>query len=183
MNGKKANPVLPNREDFLREYEVGISPIDKDKVTAQEGALELSILGIKSIFILNGGAFIAIPALSHTFQISTANMKAHLISAACAFSIGLISAMATNIIAYFSQSKYAEQLYWHREVAIHQNVSLYYGQVNDAEKLASILDNAVKKRDSCYNSSQNQRNTAIGFAIASALMFVLGAGTLLYCTL
>jgi len=163
---------------YLREWEVGITPLDQDRQFAEKAAVDYALSGIKSTFLLNGGALVALPPLTIMFNINTTCNRGLLIVAATAFIIGLTMAGLTTFLAFSAMLNLGMSINQKRE-RVARTIQIKYHGENDNNTLDK-LNEIAGRCDKLQNRSDRLQSAAICTAISSAAAFVLGAVCLLY---
>ncbi len=170
----------PPRELFLRDWETSVSACERRGQEADKGAIDYSLLGIKSAFILNGGALVVLPALTPVFGINTACNKSLLVWAAAIFMVGILCAAATTALSYFTMCYQGAMHFWTREKMAYIVIGQYYGHLEDGSEREKKREEAAKKEKMNRMMSQKLRVTAICCAGGTTISFLCGAGMLLY---
>lgn len=170
----------PPRELFLRDWEASVPPIERKGQEADRGAVDYSLLGIKSAFILNGGALVVLPALTPVFGINTTCNKGLLIWAAAIFMVGILFAAATTALSYFTMCYQGAMHFWSREKMAFIVIGLYYGHLEDGGERERKRDAAAVKEAENQAMALRLRKMALYSAGGTTVSFLCGAGMLLY---
>ena len=88
-----------HRQDFLREWQIGVLPLDESLLALNQGAIEFGQAALKAAFLLNGGALVVFPAFATVFGVTD---KTDLISAALVFVLALALTWLATACAYFT---------------------------------------------------------------------------------
>jgi len=172
-NAKPRGPII-RREDrdlFLRDWEVEVLPKENQAAAACQAAVDYSILGLKSAFLLNGGALVALPAFISIFGKETACLRVHIGYISACFVLGIGCVATSTALSYFTTHK-QEAAHWsRREISANQILALYYEDQNFNDQAEA----AVKTRDENIAAGIVLQKWAIGMALASAGAFLLGA--------
>lgn len=171
------------RELLLREWEVNTKPHEAKIIAAVEEATQYTTLGLKSAYLLNGGAFVVMPALLDKFGICLTTNRHYLYGAAGFFLLGIIMTATANVFAYFAVSYATEMHFSKREVAALDVLFLH------DKKFRSNTANTEKRDLAQVNTvkSQNKwarfRFVAITTALFSFGSFIGGACMLMLLAL
>lgn len=174
------NPEQQRHEAYLREWEVDLSPIEARFLQADKAAVDFSILGIKSAYILNGGALLGLPAFTSFLQIAPHESGKSLIIVACCFGFGLISAIITNILSYFTVCYFGVAQNYTHTVRANTLKLKYFGEYGLPGALEKQRAEATLAQDKADKKGRGLRTAAICYGVASSAAFVAGATLLLY---
>lgn len=165
--------LIPPRELFLRDWETSVLPIEHQASDAYKAAIDYSLLGFKSMFILNGGALVALPAIVQTFNATCA--QGTIAKVAACFVIGILFAAAATTLSYFVVC--AEGVFhWNRREEVAQTIlGLYYNTPGHQERVKEAAFKSGKYVKRCTLL----RYVAIFCALGSVGAFIRGAYELL----
>lgn len=163
----------PPRELFLRDWEASVIPIEKQASDAYTAAVGYSLLVLKSILILNGGALAVLPAIVSTF--GTAAQKTVVVSVAICFVAGVVFAVAAIALSYFTAYAEGQCQWYRREMVAHGAIHAYYKTSGCEEKI--VVSN--KQREKLWEKSNKMRIFAIICVLISVSTFLAGALLLL----
>src|SRR5262249_31738 len=91
------------REKFRADLEFMAAPVRESARLHYECAMKFADAGIKSLFTLNGGGLVALPAFIALLKIEPKQTASvWIIVAAAVFVFGLILAACTSLLGYFS---------------------------------------------------------------------------------
>ena len=88
-------------ENHLRRIELDVLPMREGRLKSRETAADLAQLNLKSLFILNGGALVALPALLQVANNPTCPSVSGISWALGWFVFGLTSISVSNLCAFF----------------------------------------------------------------------------------
>ena len=91
---------LERRLAYLEEYRTNIEPVQRDITEANRATVDFALTGIKSLYLLNGGAIIAVPAFAGVSERLSIDSLG---TAIACFAVGLFTAALTNLLAYLSE--------------------------------------------------------------------------------
>jgi len=164
------------RRLFLDEWETGVTSLDEEGRSLNSGAIKFAISGLRSLFLLNGGGVVVLPAYVVLFKVSVDKISQDLVVAALAFVVGLVLAAVANITAYFTMVQQVENTWYRREKAAHELEKAYWGsgvtQKSSTNERDQIDFPRVIKRTAVV--SEALRWAAIALAIASLGAFLVG---------
>lgn len=103
MNKGDQDPRLfiEGRLIFLEEWRTNLTPLQNSIASADRAAVDFSLAGLKSMFILNGGALIAVPAFVEILDLGPEAFGS-LVDASVLFVSGLVECVLANLTAYLS---------------------------------------------------------------------------------
>ena len=160
------------RQDFLREWQIGVLPLDEDARARDRGAVDFGQAGLKAAFLLNGGALVVFPALAAVFEKMDKN---YLIVAALIFVVGLLSTWLATACAYFTMVYQGSSTRNLREANAQRLQSTYYPP-KQGSKPASEKSPEDLEKDSRRGAivSEVFRWSVIVLSILSFVAFVTG---------
>lgn len=173
------SPAPSTRELLLREWEVNIPPQEAKGLAADEAAVNYSLLGIKSAYILNGGAFVALPALVEPFGICLATQRHDLWVAAGCFLSGLVCAAFANCFSYFTMCQAGALHFNQRAIIAIDVLGLHDENYRTDERNIKSKSEAAENVLRCQLWWKRLRVLAIIAALGSLATFVGGAFMLL----
>ncbi len=88
------------RNAFLDQWRTELAPVDAQIALATESATSLALTGLRSGYLLNGGALIALPAFIEIFKKLESGDTDLFVFAAIAFVLGLITCTVANFLGY-----------------------------------------------------------------------------------
>lgn len=99
---------LERRRTYLEHYKAELEPQYRYSVESDRASVGFAQSGIRSMYILNGGALVALPAFHALLKESPTYTSEPLLWAALAFVIGLALSGITSLLAYLAQSAVSE---------------------------------------------------------------------------
>src|SRR6516165_1550708 len=90
------------RAKYRTDLEFATAHLRADSRSNYESAVKLADAGIKSVFALNGGGLIALPAFIALFKVEPQLARNWIIGAGAVFIAGLILAALTSLFGYLS---------------------------------------------------------------------------------
>lgn len=169
-----------DRELFLRDWEASVLPVENQASGAEKGAVDYSLLGLKSAFILNGGALVALPAVTPFFGINAAANKNLLVWTAATFMVGILLSAAATALSYFVMCYQGSMHRWSREKNAQIVIGQYFGHIEDGGARDKKRDEAARKEADYAKTANTIRDIAIGCAFATIVAFLIGSGILLH---
>lgn len=164
------------REEYRKEFEQRVFPLDQYIISSERGAIDYGMMGIKSLYILNGGAVIVLPAYITLLDISINSSSVILMS--FLFFCGLVVTFVANLFAYFNlcHKNILYQNYRDFET-LSINLHFYKDSYTEEEqsKLAADLKIAESKEDKYINQANWTRNFAILFVFLGICAFSAGS--------
>lgn len=163
-----------NRELLdLEHWRANVGSVDDDRRLADSTAAQLAQMTLKSGFLLNGGALIAVPAFLALFEERAPGLVSQLAFAIGIFVLGLIFVSAATVAAFFAIAAEADRCHHLREVRAH---AWHEGRAPAEEKRQHRLAREAAQAEvdlhaKCYDG---RRAFAIACAILSLLIFPVG---------
>ena len=161
------------RNAFLDQWRTELAPVDAQIALATESATSLALTGLRSGYLLNGGALIALPAfieIFNKFKIGDTNL---FVFAAVPFVLGLIMCAVANFLGYkcvnTASSAHLEARNWRA-----LQVTEYYYPNKDRVSTAKTIKISKDKSDDLFRNARKEENIATIFFIASLFLFVIG---------
>ena len=153
-------------EEEGRYHRHFVLPVENLRDQASQSATVFAAIGIRSAYLLNGGALIAIPAIVQIASAVEISKAALIVSVMC-FVVGIATAILSNIIAY--RVSFAAALA-HAQEANARILGLYNGQsIQGQDTYAGRIKSTAKL-------------AAMGLAvlIGSMIAFLLGLMTIIF---
>ena len=91
---------LSRHNVFLDQWRTELAPVDAQIALATESATSLALTGLRSGYLLNGGALIALPAFIGIFKKLESGDTDLFVFAAIPFALGLITCTVANFLGY-----------------------------------------------------------------------------------
>ncbi len=161
-----------HRQDFLREWQIGVLPLDEMVLALNQGAIEFGQAALKAAFLLNGGALVVFPAFATVFGVAD---KTDLFSAALVFVVGLTLTWLATACAYFTIVYQGLSTFKQREASAKRLQKSYYppkqGSKPAGEKSPEDLEKEARRRGIV---SEVFRWSAIVLSFGSFVAFVIG---------
>ena len=168
---KAANDQYKN---FLDQWRTDIAPLDKSASLSRQFAVQFAQTALRTVFLLNGGAFVAVPAFAKLVDVSIKEQLPLFIVSMAAFAFGLVLSAVVAIFAFKSTEHDAAATFSHLEVV---KTRLNKGQNPNSfgEEQANKLAAAVSEEDASRKSRDRMQKWALAFGIAGLVCFVIGA--------
>jgi hypothetical protein len=99
MNGLRQD-LRERRENFRREIELEVDPHIAVAAASERAAFDLAQASIRTILVLNGGAFVAMPAIVTLFGLDASAIRSQLVLTAVLFTGGLAIAWVAGICGF-----------------------------------------------------------------------------------
>ena len=164
------------RELYLKEWEISTSVFDAKAASSVAAAVDFAALGIKSLYLLHGGALVALPAFYDKMLKGCSGWI--ILVSAVSYAIGMIVVVIANILSYFTMCYCEKGFNSERRIAAENAYKIYYcGGNNECEMVHEKKHKEEKNR---WGVFRKLRFWSIIFAVISLLMFILGSGTMLY---
>ncbi|MFQ5853518.1 MAG: hypothetical protein ACE5JU_23415 [Candidatus Binatia bacterium] len=171
---------LERRRTYLEHYKAELEPQYRYSVESDRASVGFAQSGIRSMYILNGGALIALPAFHTLLKDSPTYTSESLMWSAGAFVIGLLFSGVTSLLAYLAQSATTEAvsraITW-RTISVNET---YWPRDQATKPTADEEIDAEKKKE-----RQWRRRfvwfawLGVGSSVAALAAFVAGAVTAL----
>jgi hypothetical protein len=166
---------IENDRKYFEQWKTDLSPLEQNALEASKAAITFAQNTLRSLFLLNGGALIALPTFSSMLRFSPAQTY-YLLLPIGSFVVGLVMCTVASFLAYFALGQSAARLYARMEVF---KVNLNEGRV--AEDIKTTLRESKKFHVSAEQKAHRSLNryevTAVLFGVASLLSFIFGATT------
>ena len=172
QNDEHLQAAQLNRAAYLADLQAATDPVERLREAADNNAAEFASIGVRYSYILNAGGLVAVPAIMELLP-TTAIDKSLLILPAFLFAIGILSAAATNLLAYCSSLKAARTWAHERNARIH-DTSVQYHPPPDRGKINETIS---KERSSFRHNielAQHQSNRGLTAFIISVILFMAG---------
>jgi hypothetical protein len=163
------------RKQFREDHEFAIGPL-RDKARSEyDGALKFADGGIRSLFSLNGGGLIALPAFVKLFETDMHGATAWFVGAAILmFVAGLIAAALVSLLGYFSAMKGNESAQLNM-TAISTKYATHYGQIPETSTTEAGIKAAESTAKKHTARSILLRTIAVTSSVVSLVAFITGA--------
>ena len=159
---------------FLRRLETSIKPRQVAAERTRTFAFEFARMALRNMFLLNGGALIALPAFAEMLggvKPETADAFTWSIGS---FVIGLVLIAAATLFAYIAMDADAEgirqEILW-RTIEINAD----YRPLDDPQKSKDERDNAQKLSEKCGARARRFQAFVIVLGLGSLGAFINGA--------
>ena len=163
---------------FLDQWRTELAPIDAKIALAIQSATSLAQTGLRSGYILNGGALIALPAFIEIFgKFEPNNTRAYTFSAIF-FVLGLITCVIANFLGYKSVNTAAEAQE-HARAWTELNLREQYYPSTDRMSTAKSVKLSKDTSDQLFGRAGAQSSSATRFFIGSLVLFTIGVGYVL----
>lgn len=166
------------RAAYLTEYRINLDSVERLRDHADQGAIEFASIGVKSIYVLNGGALVAIPAILKFTQGGTIS-KGYVVAAVIFFVAGILLAAAANYLAYRSMFQagagHAKEMNA-RAVEVSNN---HYPPEDPSISQAKIKESRSEHDDLLLRANRLADKGVVVFG-TSFLAFLAGSGIIIY---
>ncbi len=158
------------REQFRAELEFATAPMHADSRSNYDAATKYAEAAIKSVFALNGGGLLALPALITLFKIDLKPAAPWIIAAGAVFIAGLICAAFTSFLGYLSAMATVHSIEDQVTLQIVKHAETYQYKATpvDVQKLE-------QRRDRLAGRSIFLRHAAVATGVVSLAAFIVGA--------
>ena len=159
---------------FLQSWQIQVAPIHEEQERSRELGAGYAQVGIKSMFILNGGALVALPAFVKMAGTGLATETAFFASSVASFVIGLVLITVTTLFAYLSLDAEVAALRRRGNV-------LRLDLIKGCNPVAFTKDQEQERheneegREKFGDLASQFTKVAVGLAIASLVAFIAGA--------
>ena len=177
MSDEPPKPQVTARELFRTEWEFAAAPYRSDARMNYESAIKFANAGIKSLFTLNGGGLIALPAFIALFDVDRKKAAFWIIVTAVVYIVGLVGAALSSLLSYISAMAMSESM-----VLVQEALMWKYADLFEQTPPAKPPDiPAIEARSNALSRrSIYLRMTAVLLAFASLLAFIVGAAFSMY---
>jgi hypothetical protein len=171
--------VYERREEFRRDIEREVDPLDAAASATDKAAIELGQSIIKTGTLLNGAAIIAMPPLVNLFGIDTKAVIFPLIIAGLLFSAGLMFSWASALLGFFALGARSHAEHWFGR-ATYLRIQYSYFPIPDTDKQK---EKRMSEIPTFYADSKRRttrferfRMAAIILSLLSLVAFISGSG-------
>ena len=159
---------------FLEQWRTDLQPILDDLSLFNRIGADFALGGIKAVFILNGGALIALPAFAGVFRWGS-SANADLLTWAVGFFVGgLILSAAAYLLGYLvvnAEARRSQELLNWRSRSVRE----YYHPPKDAQESAQIISGAKKLEGKWGRIAFWLMISTIIVAVGALVSFIVGA--------
>ena len=159
---------------YLDRWKADLEPVEKSIITYHQSAVGFGQASMKALLLLNGGAFIALPAFAKLFDVQPFP-KFGVIIASVFFSLGLVACCGGLLFAFFTTNAMAEEKHFERErraLRLNAELNPTSEEYKDSDiKLKGLEENRRGKNN---DAAQCQR-IAIWCVIGALAFFIIGA--------
>lgn len=166
------------RNAFLDQWRTELAPVDAQIALAAESATSLALTGLRSGYLLNGGALIALPAFVEIFKKLNAGDAGFFIFAAIPFVLGLITCTAANFLGYKSVDTAGTAHHEVRNWTALRIIEQYYPN-KDRVSTAKTIKNSHDKSDTLFLEARKDESGARKLFISSLVFFIVGVTSVL----
>lgn len=160
---------------YLERWKADIVPVEQFVIEAGKGAIAFAQTALKSGFILNGGALIALPAFIQIFSVSDVASAYITITILC-FTGGLFFCGIGALLAYLTMSTTEQRLGFSREIRV-LRLNEEHNPSADKAQYTNKLEEAINKEKRLLNLAIRLR--AFGFLCVILALTSFAAGTTL----
>ena len=170
---KRWEQDLSWRNAFLDQWRTELAPIDAKIALATQSATSLALTGLRSGYLLNGGALIALPAFIEIFNKLKPGDTDLIEFMAIPFVIGLIACAIANFIGYDCVNTATAAQEEMRVWSALRITELYYPN-KDRISTAKTIKLSKDKSDELFLKAKKEQKMAANFFVASLSFFVIG---------
>lgn len=137
---------LENQRVHNERWNINVGAVQKNEMAASGSAVDMAKLTLRSAFLMNGGALIALPAFG---QLVGSISKGYLVFALGAFVLGLVVTSIATLASYLSlhrNSSAQTQLANHRAMSLN-NEELLIDENADVAKKTKVYEDLNKIED------------------------------------
>ena len=162
------------RAAFLTEFRVNLDPIERIRDTADSGATEFALVGVRSCYLLNGGGLVAIPAIMQI--LSKTQLPGSLVLwPALVFVLGILFSAITNYFAYRSMFTASEAWGFELNARASEVSGTYYPQEDEAAHKGKIAQNRIDQERKLTSARRCADIGVITFG-GAIICFLVGVG-------
>ena len=165
--------TLATHVAFLEHWRTDLQPIENDIRASDRASVDFAISGLRTVFLLNGGAIVAVPAFAEVLGVQD-DQRYWITYAVATYAFGLFLSALSQIAAYLTTEsrsrEFSERLSW-RSITVKLKHNII--QENDPECAAAELFKEKEKRWEGIAKFFNI--SALALCIISLLMFIVGA--------
>ena len=165
------------RASFLSEWRVNMDTVERLRDRADQSASEFALAAVKTSYLLNGGALVAIPAILQIGHAGTIS-KPSLMAATISFVVGIIFSVVTNFLAYRSLFKAGEAHGYELNARATEVKLAYYPPENPSKDQAEIKD-LRGKHETVLAQGRRLAEVGVGGFGLSVLAFLVGVGIII----
>ncbi len=176
MAQEETDPTAKNNERFqqyLRQWEISIPPIEENRRVANHSEIEFGKLGIQSMYLLNGGAAVGVPAFINKLATNDIAIKSVVIASVSMFCLGITMAAAANLCAFFASSNNVKSWARYRDSTSLSIYMVNYGYDNEHTK--EQMDQYQNEGLKYGKYASRWQATAVLCALGSLIFFAFGA--------
>jgi hypothetical protein len=170
--------VDERREEFRRDIEREVEPLDAAARATDKAAIELGQSIVKTGTLLNGAAIIAMPPLMSFFGIDTKAVVVPLVVAGLLFAGGILLSWASALFGFFALGARSHAEHWFGR-ATYYRLQYSYFPLPDTDKQKGERMSEVPKyyEDSRRRTTrfERYRMVAIILSLLSMLTFISGS--------
>lgn len=166
------------RAAFLTEFRVNLEPVEQNRRLADSGAIEFSLVAVRTGYLLNAGGLIAIPAIMKILPDSDLAGGA-LALPAVVFVVGVVFSFVTNLFAYRSMFKAGEGWGYEESARAMEVIATYYPPEDQTEHSAQIAQHRVDHACKLKSATRCANIGIISFVV-SAGCFIGGVASAIY---
>ena len=163
--------------NYLQRWTTDISPVEEELLETHRSAVGIAQMVLRSGFLVNGGALIALPAFIALFQVDASML---VIAAVGCFVAGLLSCGAGAIGAFLTLDNWGVAVIQKREWrAIKQNTESFPDKPEN-QGANERLDAIDEKRREAERNSRRWFRFSLWACILAFVVFAAGTGTTAY---
>lgn len=165
------------RDHLLKEWAAAVTPLEAKAQWADTAAVDFAMLGIKSLYLLHGGALVALPVFHEKLALESAVWIPPIWLAAVIYILGLCTTTFLNVVCYLAMGIQAESTKRQREATAGKISLSIYGEhgKNNAAHIKET-ERAAARHARCFRVL---RRVAILLAALSNGLFIGGSLALL----
>jgi len=174
MTGEPAGDA-ERRHLLAAEWRTAIEPLDRQAQEANVHAVALGAVGLRALFVLNGGALLVFPAYLGLLGIDLDSAFRLIFLAGVGFLTGLIFAALGTLLAYFAEASRG-RLAFHGKQAVLSAMRDSYRAAQAVEPVAQTgIEKYRAQAARTAKISRRLRVAAIVVAVFSLAFFAAGA--------
>lgn len=159
---------------LLEEHRSAVEPYDRQAVEANRGAIAFAVMGLRALFVLNGGALIVFPAYLSLLDINVDVAFEDSFTAAASFIAGLLAVALATLIGYLTQLQSGRHAYHGKQAVVIALQNALRGPGLSAATDA-IVENHKIAAAKAKRMAAAFRALAVVFALLSLGCFTSGA--------
>ena len=174
MEGEPAGEA-ERRRLLAAEWQTAIEPFDRQAQEADVHAVTLGAVGLRALFILNGGALIVFPAYLGLLGIDLDSAFRLIFLAGVGFLVGLVFAALGTLLAYFAEASRGRLAYYGKQAVLSALRDSYRAAHAAGPVAQTDIEKYRAQAARTAKISRRLRIAAIVVAVFSLAFFAAGA--------